>query len=211
MNLPLLSQMPDDQAQSLITNRPGVIGIAGVLEEKIDPIKCPLTHTLDFLTECFHEGFQYNAIAGFRSAVSAYHDPIEGITIGLNPRVSALLPVIYKSTTPQPKYTFIWNVKRVIEFLTPLPYDSDLSLKDLTLKLTMFLALTSATRASEICYLDIGYLIKHNSGYNFHFGKNTKTSKKGKPRSPIRFIPFDTNKNLCVCQHIDLYLEKTKE
>ena len=27
----------------------------------------------------------------------------------------------------------------------------------------------------------------------------------------MKFIAFDTNKNLCVCKHIDLHLEKTKE
>ena len=180
------------------------------VRRQIDPIKCPLTHILDFLTECFHEGFQFNTIARFSSAIAAYHDPIGGITVGSNPRVSAFLSVIFNSRPPQPKYTFIWNVKRLIEFLTTLPYDSDLSLKDLTLKLTMLLALTSAARASEICYLDTRYLIKHNSGYIFQFGKTTKTSKKGKLRSAIKFIPFDTNKNLYVCHHIDLYLEKTK-
>ena len=36
-NLPLLSQMPDDQAQSLITYSPGVSGIAGVLGDKLIP------------------------------------------------------------------------------------------------------------------------------------------------------------------------------
>ena len=36
-NLPLLSQMPDDQAQPLITNSPGVSGIAGVLGDKLIP------------------------------------------------------------------------------------------------------------------------------------------------------------------------------
>ena len=61
------------------------------VRRQIDPIKCYLTHILDFLTECFHEGFQYNTIAGFRSAISAYDDSIEDITIGSNPRVSALL------------------------------------------------------------------------------------------------------------------------
>ena len=39
------------------------------VRRQTDPIKCPLTHILDFLTECFPEGFQYNAIAGFRSAI----------------------------------------------------------------------------------------------------------------------------------------------
>ena len=75
----------------------------------------------------------------------------------------------------------------------------------------MLMALTSAATASEICYLDTRYLIKHNSGYIFHFGKNTKASKKGKLRTPIKNIPCDTNKNLCICHNIDLYLEKTKE
>ena len=56
-NLPLFSQMLDDQAQSRITNRPGVSGMPGLLGRQIDPIKCPFTHILDFLTECFREGF----------------------------------------------------------------------------------------------------------------------------------------------------------
>ena len=114
-----------------------------------------MTHILDFLTDCFHGGCQYNTIAGLRSAISAHHDPIEDITTGSNPRVSALLSGIYNNKSPQPNYTFIWGLKQVIEFLTTLPCDSDPSPRDLTLKLTMLLALTSAARASEICYLDI--------------------------------------------------------
>ena len=42
------------------------------VRKQIDPIKCPLTHILDILTECYHEGFQFNTIAGSRSAISAY-------------------------------------------------------------------------------------------------------------------------------------------
>ena len=99
--------MLDDQAQSRMTNCPGVSGMPGLLGRKIDPIKCPFTHILDFLTECFHEGFQYNTTAGFRSVISVYHDPIEGITIVSNPRVSELLSGIYNNKPPQPKYTFI--------------------------------------------------------------------------------------------------------
>ena len=91
-----------------------------------------MTHILDFLTESFHEGFQFNTIAGFRSGISAYHDPIGGIRVGSNPIASALLSGIYNNGPPQPKHTFIWDVKQVIEFLTNLPYDSDPSLKDLT-------------------------------------------------------------------------------
>ena len=41
------------------------------------------------------------------------------------------------------------------------------NLKDLTLKLTMPLALTSAGRTSDIAYLDARYLTKPSSGYIF--------------------------------------------
>ena len=43
------------------------------------------------LTGCFHEGFEYNKTRGFRSAISAYHDPVEEVSVGQNDRVSALL------------------------------------------------------------------------------------------------------------------------
>ena len=146
-----------------------------------------MAHILDFLTECFHEGFQFSTIAGFKYAISAYQNPIWGIKVGSHPIVSALLSGIFNNRPPQPKYIFARDVKRVIEFLTALPYDSDLILKNFTLKLT--LTLTSTLR----------FLTKNNSGYIFHFRKNTEISRKGKLRKTIIFIPFDPNKNLCVC------------
>ena len=47
------------------------------------------------LTECFQESFQYNTISGFRSAISAYHDPIQGISVSKIPGVSDLLTGIF--------------------------------------------------------------------------------------------------------------------
>ena len=73
----------------------------------------------------------------------------------------------------------------------------------------MLLALKGSSAAHEICYLDIRYLIKHSSGYIFHFNKLTKTTRKGNLRPPIRYLNFNSNKDLCVCYHINQYLEKT--
>ena len=77
------------------------------------------------------------------------------------------------------------------------------------LVVTILLALASETRVSAIGFLDIRHLIKHSSGYAFHFGKNTETSKRSKPRNPIK---FDTiKKSLSVCRCIDLYIKGTEE
>ena len=75
----------------------------------------------------------------------------------------------------------------------------------------MLLALSSAARESEIGFLDIWYFIMNSFGYTFHFGKNTKRFKRFKTIDPIKFHIFKKNQSWCVCQCIDLYLERTME
>ena len=62
-------------------------------------------------------GYEHSTIAGFRSAISAYHDPINGIPIEKESRISDLLAGVYNIRPPQTRYTFIWDVKKVIDFL----------------------------------------------------------------------------------------------
>ena len=60
-----LSQMPEDQLQTLNRSRPGLSRVAAVLADKLIQLKVLLTSDLNFLTYCFHEGCEYNTIAGF--------------------------------------------------------------------------------------------------------------------------------------------------
>ena len=174
--------------------------------KQIDPFRCSIDNVINFLTCTFNENKEYNTIAGYRSAISAYHDPINGVSVGRHLLVSDLLTGILNKRFPQPRYTFIWDVGTVISYLSSI---QSKDIKPLTLKLTMLLALTSAARAHEIAYLDIRYLVRHHSGYSFHFCKPTKTAKKGKLRPPLIFSHFEDDTSLCVCHHIDLYLSCT--
>ena len=76
----------------------------------------------------------------------------------------------------------------------------------------MLLALTGSARPHEICYLDICYLIRHSSAYSFHFSKITKTARKNKIIHKINCnrINFTSSKNLCVYDHIHLYIKRTQ-
>ena len=115
---------------------------------KSDPIRCPIRDVVQFLMKCSQEGFTY------KSAISAYQNPIEGISMGKYPRVSDLLTGIFNKNSPQPKFSFMWDVKRVTKFLSSQRFERNGNLKDMTLKLTMLFALISANRASDILYLD---------------------------------------------------------
>ena len=59
----------------------------------LDPFRGDVNPVLEFLTEIFHDGLKYNTIAGYRSAISAYHDPIGPYKVGQHPRVSELMTV----------------------------------------------------------------------------------------------------------------------
>lgn len=86
---------------------------------------------------------------------------------------------VFNKNSPKPRYSFIWDVKQVLKYLASLPPDTSINDKLLTYKLVMLMALTSASRASEICHLDIRYMSKYASGYSFKLIKPTKVQKPG--------------------------------
>ena len=79
------------------------------------------------------------------------------VSVGQNDRVVALFSGIFNDRPTQRKFDFICDVRRVLDFIITLECDRNLSLKQLTLKLTMLLVLTSATRTSEINLLDLRF------------------------------------------------------
>jgi len=179
-------------------------------ERQADPTTCSLSLILEFLADLFEKKLQYSTICGYRSAISAYHIPIEGQPVGRHPRVSALLTGVFNLRPPLPRYSFVWDVSEVLEYIRLMPIDDSISNKDLTLKLSSLMAIASASRASEICYLDIRYLVKGKDSYEFHFVKLTKSWRRGKPRPKICFHFLTEEPALCICKTIDQYLTRSK-
>jgi len=60
----------------------------------------------------FEEGYEYSTIGSHSSAISAYHDPIEGKAVGEHQRVSSLMTGIFHNRPPLPRYSFIWDVEQ---------------------------------------------------------------------------------------------------
>ena len=83
-------------------------------------------------------------------------------------------------------------------------------LSNLTHKLTMLLALTSASRASEMHQLDLQFMVRTDKFYRFTLPQPTKVQKPGDPHQKVTFYGFDEVGSLCVCKTIEQYLELTK-
>ena len=155
------------------------------------------------------KGLECRTTGTLRSAISAFHDPIETIRVGSHPRASALMSGMFNKRLPQPKYPFIWDVETVLDFLRELPGNDLLSDKLLTPKVSMLLSLLSASRVSEITNLRVDYLTKHSSVYTFAIPHLTKTCRRGKkPHPNLKFYNFPGDSKLGVCKAIDSYLER---
>ena len=68
-----------------------------------DPVSCNKTPVLDFLGELFDAGYEYRTINSHRSAISAYHQTIDGKGLGFNDKVCKLLSGVFNLRPPQPK------------------------------------------------------------------------------------------------------------
>ena len=107
---------------------------------------------LKLLSNLFSEGVEYGNVNGYRSAISAYHEKADGISIGQHPKVCQLLLRVFNKKPPQPKYTVIWDFSKVIDYISTSGNNENLSTKLITLKLTTLLAILSSNRVSELTY-----------------------------------------------------------
>ena len=164
----------------------------------------------DYLTEMFNKGRCYRTINNHRSAISAFHKPIEGCKAGQHELVCKVLNACFNARPPQPRYVVTWDVDRVLDHICTLGCDANLSDKQLTLKLSMLLALASAGRSSDLRAPDLRYMTVKESCIVFELGRLTKSRKKGQCPLKLTFTAFDTNPDLYAVSTINCYLERTK-
>ena len=127
-------------------------------ERKVDPFRNDVKWVLNFLEEMFKEGIAYRTLNTYRSA---FHDKIGALNVGEHPEVCSLMSGIFNQRPPQPKYTFIWDVQVVVDFINRnWSKNQDLSDRQLSLKTAMLLALTSASRALGLHHLNLSFMGK---------------------------------------------------
>ena len=140
---------------------------------KVNPISATVKDILTFLSDQFDNNLQYRTVNVLRSAISSIHPWIEGKPVGQHPLVIRLMKGIANERPPKPRYTTTWDVAKVTTYLSALGENKTLSLKLLTKKLLMLLALVSPERASVLWELNIRYLKKTTGRCGVHTNQTT--------------------------------------
>ena len=92
----------------------------GVIGSKLIPSVALCIQKLFFLGELFYSGLEWSTFAGYRSSISVFHDPIEGFLLGKHPRVDSLLKGPFNKRKAIRRYTFIWDIQKVLTYLSTI-------------------------------------------------------------------------------------------
>ena len=97
----------------------------------------------------------------------------------------------------------------VLDYLAKLGPPEKLSLKNLTLKVVMLMALLSGQRRQTLHTLSIDCMQISSDKGVFFINSLLKTSRPGKHLSCIEFQAYAPDVNLCIVRHVQQYLKHT--
>lgn len=165
---------------------------------------------LDFLTFLFHSGLSYESINTARSALSAIGIVVDGFSVGQHPLIRRFCKGSFNLRPPKVRYSEIWDVGKTIKYLKTLFPVKLLSLKMLTLKLAMLIALTQASRAQSLQLLTLQNLREGSEFYVLQYKQSLKQSKPGRPVPYVTLKAFTPDRSLCVVHTLKEYIDRTR-
>ena len=165
---------------------------------------------MNYLTYRYNNGDKYNTLNTHRSAISAFHVPIDNVKVGQHLAVTGIMSAFFNARPPLPRYQVTWDVDQVLQYIESLGENKSLALKQLTYKLNMLLALACAGRSSDLRALDTSFMRMENDSVTFSLARLTKSRRKGKPPLTIVVHKFGENPLLCAYSTLVDYLDRTK-
>ncbi|KAM4690574.1 uncharacterized protein WCC33_017978 [Rhinophrynus dorsalis] len=108
------------------------------------------------------------------------------------------------SRPPQSRYHSLWDVNEVLRFIDNWSSNDQLSLKQLSAKLTMLLCLISFKRVSDVRALDLHSRSFTPSGVQFRISRRTKTMIR-----TVSYPSFPSQPQLCVVLCLREYEKRT--
>ena len=154
----------------------------------------------------------YSALGTTRSALSSFIN-IDGFKVGEHPIISRFMSGAFNRKPTFPRYVETWNPQIVLSHLKGYPDTKEMSLKQLTLKLTMILALVTAQRTQTLKLLSINDMQSKDGEYVFQITSILKQTSAhgGRQRHlpPIVLKKYDHDKTLCVFTLLQEYLIRT--
>ncbi len=179
------------------------------MQRKIDNNNPPLGEVCEFLTEMYYQGYTYSACNTARSALSNILPNYENKPFGQNFTICKLMKGIFESRPSFPRYTQIWDVNIVLNFLKSQSPSVTLNLLQITQKVAMLLSILTGHRTQTLHSIKVKNIKFNHGKLSIQIDELQKTSKPGKHIKPIVLQNYAPNRSLCVVRYLKEYLKRT--
>lgn len=174
-------------------------------QKQADPLSCSPAIVVKYLRHLSESGAEYSTVNYHRSAISKFHLPVDGVSIGEHPLCSQAVRAVYRLRPPLPKYQATFDIIPVLEYVRSLP-TATISLQLLSFK-TLFLTIySSISRVSSIARLG-PTLVEHRDSVVLHLFTLEKQARVGNIRGFLQ-IPNFEDPELCPVRTISTYFNK---
>lgn len=117
---------------------------------------------------------------------------------------------IYDLRPSLPRYTAMWDLNIVLNYFRKGESVSELSLKELTLKLTFLLTLLSGQRCQTVKFFSVKNMELSGHKCTFVIIEKVKQSRVGTHLKPVEFLTYPEDEKICVIKHLQEYIKKTQ-
>ena len=183
-----------------------------------DPFSCDVEVIVNFLASLFKRTpkLTHSTICGYRTAISSFHDVVEGKRAGDLPEVSIVMKGIFNLRLPIKAGLPLWDLDVVLKGLQKPPFEPMLSVgpKWLTLKAVFLVAMATACRSSDIRMLSCEEPFLHERrAPKSYVLMPVELKKQSRPKhlsEEIVISVFQDNRLLDPFRALTLYLKRVK-
>lgn len=176
-------------------------------EKGISVFEADSKSVLEFLVQIYQQVGSYGTLNSYRSAISL----ILMSDIGNDPVMKRFFKGVSSLKPQRPRYDFTWDPQVVIELLKSWHPHENLSLKQLSGKLLMLMALITSQRMQTMSKISLDNIVVSTDFVQIKIADRIKTSKVSQ-NQPCLLLPFFREQpELCVASLLIKYLERTLE
>ena len=177
-------------------------------KHKINQIRPSINDELRFLSNLFAKGLQYRSLGTARSALSTFLKLCSNIDINKYEEITRLMKGAFLDRPALPKYSSMWSVDSVLHYIKSL---EDLTLLQLSGKLSLLFLLVSAQRCQTLHLIELSYIKITKDKIFIAPTHLLKQSRPNKHLDIMVFKAYDKDSRLCIVKTLTEYIDRTKE
>jgi hypothetical protein len=171
---------------------------------------CWVNELLKFLTQLFSNKLGYSTINTAKSVVSSAVYIVSNVQLGNHILIKQFMKGISNKRPSLPRYNCTWDVKAVLSYLQSLFPLEDLSLRLLSYKLLMLLALCTGQRMQTLHCITLDNIEISSTAIKIRIQDLLKQTRHGNHLSEL-YIENYISDSLCVVFTLKYYLDFTSK